>query len=287
MPQIERLVVVLGKRLCQNELTAEGRSRVEALMSTQQWPEPTALAFCGGITNQQSLSEANRLNEYFQRLQQRSNTPLLFSAQFLEEDSTSTVENIRHLAEVLLASELGVKGQNLKVTFVSNDYHLQRIFEIQQLMDEQGLLRVLVEKCREQGVELLISNELTDHVLAPYPHMSVQGRLFLLLDELTTYRVYLEGARDEQFSRPLQQVREKPLQKARITLDKIKALLKGVDAFPLLTLQLPSIETIIEATSEDIEPGLMVDYAALLDSQLNFLNRYLDPERDEHVKWWK
>lgn len=287
MSKIDGLVVVLGKRLCQNELTAEGRSRVEALTSTQRWPESTALAFCGGITNHQSVSEANRLNDYFQQLQLRSDAPLSFATQLLEEHSTSTVENIRHLAEVLLASELVSKGQNLKVTFVSNDYHLQRIFEIQQLMDEQGLLRVLVEKCREHGVELSISNELSDHILASYPHESLQGRLFLALDELTTYRVYLEGVRDGNFARPLSLVREVPLAKARKTLARIKTLLQGVNSFPLLEIQLPAIERVIEATSQESDLSVIAEYAAMFDSQMNFLNRYLDPERDNQVSWWK
>jgi len=58
------------------------------------------------------------------------------------------------------------EGSVLKVTFVSNDYHLKRIFEIQQLMDEQGLLRVLRERCAQHGVHLDIRHDLEAHVSA-------------------------------------------------------------------------------------------------------------------------
>ncbi len=49
-------------------------------------------------------------------------------------------------------------GADIDVIFASNDYHLKRIFEIQSLMDEQGLLRVLKQRCAEHGLNLHIDS---------------------------------------------------------------------------------------------------------------------------------
>ncbi|MCW0469949.1 YdcF family protein [Vibrio chagasii] len=86
----------------------------------------------------------------------------------MEQHSTNTVENIQNLAAEMIESGLFTRGQGVKITFVSNDYHLQRIFEIQTLMDEQGLLKVLVEKCSALGEPQIDHRNLEAHVAVPY-----------------------------------------------------------------------------------------------------------------------
>ncbi|MDN3685627.1 ElyC/SanA/YdcF family protein [Vibrio sinaloensis] len=56
----------------------------------------------------------------------------------LEDASTNTMENFTNVANILL--EKGIRGP-VNISFVSNDYHLERLFQIQSLLDEQGLLK--------------------------------------------------------------------------------------------------------------------------------------------------
>ncbi len=192
--EFDQLIVVLGKRLNKNALTLEGMSRVEEILRHVGSNDCSSsiIAFCGGMTNGQSVSEARLMFEAFETgLSSMTNSNI--GAVLLEEKSTSTVENIIHLSEVLLESELLQNGAQIEVRFVSNDYHLARMFTIQSLLDEQGLLRYLKSECQRAGLNLNISPDIKSHFPVPYPHSCINGQLFLLLDELTTYRVYLEG----------------------------------------------------------------------------------------------
>ncbi len=45
-------------------------------------------------------------------------------------------------------------------------------------MDEQGLLRKLVDRCAQSGVRLEIARDLKDHLCVPYPHQNPQGLRF-------------------------------------------------------------------------------------------------------------
>lgn len=61
--------VVLGKRLNSDALTVEGKSRVDGLLSALQCRENSSvlIVFCGGVTAGQTVSEAQRMHEYFQQ----------------------------------------------------------------------------------------------------------------------------------------------------------------------------------------------------------------------------
>ncbi|MEZ9999156.1 hypothetical protein A9261_14900 [Vibrio tasmaniensis] len=286
---INHLLIVLGKRLNENKLTDEGISRVDALVEylIVEANQQTAVAFCGGVTQGQNTSEADAMHQYFRKLESQREAPFMLGAILLEQLSTNTVENIENLASEMIASGLFNRGQSVKVTFVSNDYHLQRIFEIQSLMDEQGLLKVLVDRCSALGVDLQIDHQLEDHVAVPYPHQGPQGQLFLLMDVLTTYRVYLEGVVAGSFERDLESVRQEPERLSIEALVKARGWIESSPRFDIVDTLIPVLERCILQTpvGSDIEKAR--EYLALLDTNLTFLNRYLDPEQDKTQRWWR
>lgn len=270
---IANVVLVLGKRLVNEQLTLEGRSRVEALSQalSQYNLEQTAVIFCGGSTDGQTQTEAQAMLDYFHAYH-RDPLPLHL---LLEDKSTNTIENISNAADALLASKLCRYGQRVNVVFVSNDYHLKRIFEIQSLMDEQGLLRTLKSRCRQSGLKLDIASSLDQHLAVPYPHHTKRGQIFLLLDELTTYRVYLEGTKQAVFARPLAQVRQTPLEIARHALAQLFTLIDDNEDVAALE----EIQQAVEATETTICGEQLVQQLAQLNRQLTRLNRLYDPER--------
>lgn len=285
----KNIVIVLGKRLNQNSLTAEGMSRIDYLVKHLDCcvNDQSVIAFCGGITSGQVRSEAEAMYDYFKRLESKQTIPFAFTDVLLEKDSTNTVENIQNVAKELVKSGVLTVGEKAKITFVSNDYHLKRIFEIQHLMDEQGLLGVLLQRCKELGVELDISYQLSDHLCVPYPHTSVQGEFFLLMDVLTTYRVYLEGVVSGAFVRDLDLVRDEPYKLAMAAIDDIKSLLANHPQFHLVQELLALLIACIENTTAATHLEVVKTYLALLDTNLTLLNRYLDPEEDHTVRWWR
>ncbi|OIN23885.1 YdcF family protein [Vibrio barjaei] len=285
--EFDQLIVVLGKRLNKNALTLEGVSRVEEILRhvSSNDCSSSIIAFCGGVTNGQSVSEARLMFEAFETgLSPMDNSNV--GAVLLEEESTSTVENIIHLSEVLLESELLQNGAKIEVKFVSNDYHLERMLTIQSLLDEQGLLRYLKSECQRAGLNLNISPDIQSHFSVPYPHSCVNGQLFTLLDELTTYRVYLEGVRDNVFRRPLSEVIVKPLSIAHCALAQLEVLVSPT-THAVLYDQLPALKSAVERTSSTENISEIENDLSLFDTLLNYLNRYLDPERDESIKWWR
>ncbi|ENM5883225.1 YdcF family protein [Vibrio metoecus] len=286
MPTTRPIFIVLGKRLNSDQLTLEGKSRVEGLISALQCHEnQTALVvFCGGVTQRQSASEAQRMYEYFQTRCQQLALSLPHIQVLLEQQSTSTVENIEHVAQVLLTSGHLRVGDTLTLTLVSNDYHLKRIFEIQQLMDEQGLLRTLDERCQQAGVRLNISRDLNAHISVPYPHRSQQGVRFLWVDELTTYRVFLEGVTVNAFQRPLEEVRQAPYQIAQTALAQLR---RHCENESIMLAQLALIATVVESEADLTTTASVGDLLAVLDTELTLLNRLCDPELDRTGRWWK
>lgn len=276
------VVIVLGKRLFANQLTEEGRSRVEALvaaLSEGALDKQCLIAFCGGVTQGQTRSEASAMLEHFTLLCQQQGVTVAPERILLEEQSTSTVENILQVSRVLIESGACQRGSQLNVTFVSNDYHLQRIFEIQQSMDEQGLLRVLRERCAALGAELAISYRLQDHLSVPYPHHGPQAELFLLIDELTPYRVYLEGVARGVFQRPLAEVRALPLQSATRALMRIGAIIAPRAEYAALNFDFARLQGWIGDTPPEANIESVKAIARVFNQQLISLNRQLDPEQ--------
>lgn len=272
---ILNVVLILGKRLQNNQLTQEGRSRVEGLLNLLKKVnvEETAFVFCGGITDDQTVSEAEAMYQYFLSLHPANEE--LPPHILLENQSTNTIENIQNAADKLLESRLCLVGQRVDVTFVSNDYHLKRIFEIQSLMDEQGLLRVLHQRCAQSGLLLSISLDMSQHCAVEYPHLGEDGRAFLLADELTTYRVYLEGVKSRVFQRELAEVRALPLRLALQALEELKVMQLDRDSMKAVE----KIERAVKKTTPNTCKQTLIEQLELLNTQLTWLNRHLDPER--------
>jgi hypothetical protein len=280
--EFDNLLIVLGKRLNQDTLTLEGVSRVEALAEivTHQDMSTTIVAFCGGITEGHARSEAAVMLEHFQGLVTETDIQGI-GAIIVEDTSTNTVENIRLLAKELTESGIvAPSSRPIRVTLLSNDYHLYRVFTVQRLLDQQGLLKYLVQCCHQAGLAIQLSYDPHQHVFVPYPHKEIQGRLFVLFDRLTIYRVYLQGAVAGVFLEPLNELVTEPY---RIALASLEELEKQVDInsdfFTRLYEQLPTIRELVETTVQLSEPTSLALPLAKLDKLLTNLNRYLDPEQ--------
>ncbi|UQA53276.1 YdcF family protein [Vibrio sp. ED002] len=274
--KLNKVVIILGKRLVHDQLSAEGRSRVEALLNVlnEFCFETTALVFCGGVTQGQTVSEADAMYRYFYQLAKAREIDFPEQQVIIENRSLNTVQNMQNAAAELLRSGLCEAGQTIDVTLLSNDYHLERIIEIQTLMDEQGLLRVLKSRCAEVGVKLNISLDLSHHVSVPYPNTGVLAEAFLLFDELTTYRVYLEGVKRGAFERDLAEVRAKPLDIGLGAIEKLQAL----DLEPEVRGQIADMKKAIEMTAFDDSVVAAEQALAVFHPILTTLNLQLDPE---------
>ncbi|MGY3688872.1 YdcF family protein [Vibrio coralliilyticus] len=269
---IRNVVIVLGKRLVGNALTAEGKSRVEALpklLSSYDLNE-TALLFCGGVTPGQTTSEAMAMRDYFKQL---PSAKMFHDLNIiLESDSQNTVQNIQNAA--LKLKQLGLSDQRVDVTLVSNDYHLKRIFEIQSLMDEQGLLRTLKQYCASSGLNLHIDQDIEQHCSVMYPHQGLYAQAFLLVDELTTYRVYLEGVVNRAFDRPLDDVRCLPEKLALRALSLLEVLNLPVE----IQDKLQSMKEVVFTTTSEVDYHVIEPLLTYFHQTLTWLNRQLDPE---------
>ncbi|ELA8061533.1 YdcF family protein [Vibrio parahaemolyticus] len=276
--KLGNVVIVLGKRLVNNQLSAEGITRVEALAAkTREMPmENTALIFCGGKTQGQSISEADAMYAYFQPLNTSLAKPFPTSQILLENRSLNTFENMRNAAKVLCESGLFPLPSQaaVEVILLSNAYHLERILEIQTLMDEQGLLRVLKSQCASVGLDLHISLDIQKHISVPYPHQGPLAEAFLLLDELTTYRVYLEGVKSGAFQRDLTSVRAQPLLRAKQAINQLRALPLEMDVLQ----QIAEMKKAIEMTAFDESVATAERALEVFHPILTALNRRLDPE---------
>ncbi|EJG1064951.1 YdcF family protein [Vibrio parahaemolyticus] len=276
--KLGNVVIVLGKRLVNNQLSAEGITRVEALAAKilEMPMENTALIFCGGKTQGQSISEADAMYAYFQTLNTSLAKPFPTSQILLENRSLNTFENMRNAAKVLCESGLFPLPSQaaVEVILLSNAYHLERILEIQTLMDEQGLLRVLKSQCASVGLDLHISLDIQKHISVPYPHQGPLAEAFLLLDELTTYRVYLEGVKSGAFQRDLTSVRAQPLLRAKQAINQLRALPLEMDVLQ----QIAEMKKAIEMTAFDESVATAERALEVFHPILTALNRRLDPE---------
>lgn len=274
--KLNKVVIILGKRLVHDQLSAEGRSRVKALLNVlnEFCFETTALVFCGGVTQGQTVSEADAMYRYFCQLAKAKEIDFPEQQVIIENRSLNTVQNMQNAAAELLQSGLCQTGQTMEVMLLSNDYHLERIIEIQTLMDEQGLLRVLKSRSEEMGVHLNISLKVSKHISVLYPNTGVFAEAFLLFDELTTYRVYLEGVKRDVFQRDLSEVRAKPLAIARQAIERLQVLQLGQD----VQRQIADMKKAIEMTAFDDSVVAAEQALAVFHPILTALNLQFDPE---------
>jgi hypothetical protein len=124
------------------------------------------------------------------------------------------------------------------------------------------------------GVKLNIPLDLSHHVSVPYPNTGVLAEAFLLFDELTTYRVYLEGVKRGAFGRDLAEVRAKPLDIGLGAIEKLQAL----DLEPEVRGQIADMKKAIEMTAFDDSVVAAEQALAVFHPILTTLNLQLDPE---------
>ncbi|EGA69464.1 hypothetical protein VISI1226_09799 [Vibrio sinaloensis DSM 21326] len=271
---IRDVIIVLGKRLVCDELTAEGRSRVSALPAhlSQFNIESTVLVFCGGVTGDQTQSEAKRMLEYFTAIAPEwLNRPAMI---LLENTSTNTMENFTNVANILL--EKGIRGP-VNISFVSNDYHLERLFQIQSLLDEQGLLKGFQQQCHQAGLEVNISDNQRQHRLVPYPHQNRAGECFLALDELTVYRVFLQGVSLGVFERPLEEVYLEPYQIAKRALERLMSWVVE----PQVREEVAHLDQLVTRMHSGTDRDVVNECLPKFHTKLTALNRQLDPESSQ------
>lgn len=273
---VTEVVVVLGKRLVDSQLTAEGRSRIEALahLLPQLNSGSFAVIFCGGRLANQQISEAQAMFDYLTTQFPLSAKCIRQGRVLLEDQSTTSVENIANASAELIKSRLCSVDDPVKVMLLSNDYHIERILEIEQLMPEQGLLNRLKINAQQVGLKLVVPLQRRQHILARYPHQTVLGDAFLLVDQLTTYRVYMEGVVGGVFQGSLTQVRAQPY---AVAMGAIKQL------FELAVMQqyvstLGRLREIIEQTPVGINIEQLTPLLAEFNQLLLKLNRRIDPE---------
>jgi hypothetical protein len=108
----------------------------------------------------------------------------------------------------------------------------------------------------------------------PYPHHGASAQAFLLLDELTTYRVYLEGAIRGVFSQGLAAVRAKPLHIAQTAIEKLEML--PLDHESLQNIQ--EIKKAVAMTAFDDNLNVVQQALDIIHPLLTVMNRTIDPE---------
>ncbi|EGU31538.1 hypothetical protein VII00023_09369 [Vibrio ichthyoenteri ATCC 700023] len=275
---VKHVILVLGKRLLDNQLTAEGCSRVDALPAylAPMDLSHTALIFCGGQLAGQTKSEAQAMAERFTERFSALANDFPSGYWLLEDQSTNTVENIQNAASKLIQSGLCSKQKKVQISLVSNGYHIERIIEIQKLMPQQGLLTTLKLRCQEAGLSVSISLDIEDHCSVEYPHQGASALAFLLLDELTTYRVYLEGVLAQVFSLPLSQVRGQPYQVATRAIRHLLTLDSTLDYRD----ELARLSAIIAASEPNCSQVLLERLYVEFNTILTQLNRRFDPESE-------
>ena len=212
---INKVIMVLGKRLINNQLTPEGRLRVERLVDALAHHRDTTplIMFCGGLSDGQHRSEAQAMADYFSECVRKNallNTAL--PPWLLEDSSTTSVENF-YFAAKLLKRDPRIRSyhsQPIQIQLLSTDYHLKRIFDVQRIMPSQGMLTFFKDTLLAQGIEVSISSDLSDHLNVVNPYQGAQATLFLLTQQLTLYCVYLEGVLHRTVD-PLDDALEEPM----------------------------------------------------------------------------
>jgi len=111
-------------------------------------------------------------------------------------------------------------------------------------------------------------------VSVPYPNTGVLAEAFLLFDELTTYRVYLEGVKRGAFERDLAKVRATPLAIGLGAIEKLQAL----DLEPEVRGQIADMKKAIEMTAFDDSVVAAEQALSVFHPILTALNLQLDPE---------
>jgi len=239
----------------------------------------------------QKVPEAMAMFAEYRKRRERLPNTLVTGPHFFDTTSGNSIQNIQNIGRELIESGLAQKGDHLNVNLASTDYHVERIIKIQQQMNEQGLLRVLEKTGQRLGIKIEIQRNMDAHVAAPFPYRTDLGRIYVEVDRLTIYRVYLEGVVKSAFKRELSRVRSQPRKEAVQAIDSIRSTVARKKAFgkrrsQFILSSVSVIESIIDKTSATAEKSDVASLLVLYDRTLTMLNRYVDPEGSIEGQWW-
>ncbi len=111
--------LVFGLQLTQNKMALEYQHRIDAVISALQVSQPDMVIFQGGITGNNTVTEASIGRDYF--LSQSNQEAFSHPKTILEDRSKNSLENLRNTREYLQS-----KALPLKVVLVTSGYHLRR-----------------------------------------------------------------------------------------------------------------------------------------------------------------
>lgn len=114
--------LVFGLQLTQNKMAVEYQNRIDAMIAMLPLVQPKIIIFQGGITGDNSETEAFVGAEYFKASLIKKNQAVPSGVQLVLEDrSKNSLENLRNTRNYLQANNLP-----LKVVLVTSRYHLLR-----------------------------------------------------------------------------------------------------------------------------------------------------------------
>lgn len=195
------VVIVFGKRLVSDSLTVEYGKRVVTLVKQLATGalKPTVICFAGGRRKgptRSSVSEAAAGYLFFRSLCEEIGFDAKQYDYIIEEESTSTKENMENCLH-LLRSRYGADAvANSHFTLVSSDYHLIRIQEVHRICPRHSLLFPLDVAsaswhCIFAAYPFCVS---------PDPATAFLGRAVVLANDLSIVLVNLNGViNDRQF----------------------------------------------------------------------------------------
>ncbi|NLS11815.1 YdcF family protein [Vibrio sp. SM6] len=295
-PDTHLVVVVLGKRLVNNELTPEGHGRICTLIEAQRrYAELTSatILFCGGVTQGQNRAEADVLcDAYLAQLTDDSIAHPLGGI-WRENQSTTTVENIEFVARMLIKDIAPCHASNtqFQLMLVSTDYHLERIFQIQHWMPQQGLLSRLLHRCEQANVSIQLPLDVSQHIVAPYPYTGPAARCFQAIEALTPYRVYLEGlcqgvlkldsggTRLSDKASPSECLEFSAYEQAhKLAYDALEVLSRVSNIEPYWQRQIHRVSQLIANDPNTLDKAQLWEHVQEFHALLLDLNRYFDPE---------
>lgn len=274
------LWAVLGKRLNQHQLTQEGRDRVDwlisELLSSKVNSAELCLAFCGGRTQGQAHTEAARLRDYFHQRLAEHGRQWPDSELLLEEHSTNTRENISELSRLLQHQGRLQAGDHLHLRLLSSEHHLQRIYDVQQWLPEQGLLGLIEQDCQAAGIQLHWSARTLG---APYSFSGWRADGYLHLQSLTLYRVYLDAVLANNIKRSLARARATPLAVAQQALAQLQRLAQDPQAPSWFVAILQLLRQLVEHSAPECTQAELSAQHALLEHNFRWLSHWLDPDQ--------
>lgn len=180
-------IAIMGKALQQDgKVSCEYAARIAKLASVLQKSNSkyALVIFMGGKAKPgERISEAKAGKKAFKKHYSNLYGSLMESEIeiLLEETSRNSIENVRHLAEILRERDFH------RVDLLSSDYHLKRLKTVDRFMKSQSLLQWL-------------GNLLGELIKAPYyfanyedPLISTKAEIYKLADHLNVPRVNVEG----------------------------------------------------------------------------------------------